>query len=134
MPLVRIDFIQGRPESEVVAIGDAVHRALGECLNVPERDHFQVITEHPRGRLVYDRAYLEVERTDGVVFVQVFLSAGRNTEQKKAFYSRVAQLVASEAHVRPEDVTVILVENQREDWSFGNGVAQYLTLSKDQWK
>ena len=134
MPLVRIEIIEGRPESEVLAIGDAVHRALGECLDVPERDHFQIITEHPRGRLIYDRAYLGVERTDGVVLVQVVLSVGRSAEQKKAFYSRAAQLIAAEAHVRPEDVTIVLIENKREDWSFGNGVAQYLTLPKDQWK
>jgi hypothetical protein len=41
----------------------------------------------------YDPGYLGIERTDGIVFVQVFLSAGRSTEQKKAFYARVASLL-----------------------------------------
>jgi 4-oxalocrotonate tautomerase len=68
-----------------VAIGNAIHQALVECLNVPERDRFQIITEHSAGRLLYDSGYLGIERTDGIVFVQVFLSAGRTTEQKKAF-------------------------------------------------
>lgn len=27
-----------------------------------------------------------------------------------------------------------LVENSREDWSFGNGDAQYVILPKAQWK
>jgi hypothetical protein len=36
--------------------------------------------------------------------------------------------------VRREDVTIVLVENTRENWSFGNGVAQYVTLPKDEWK
>ena len=134
MPLVRVDLISGRSESQIAAIGNAIHRALIECLDVPERDHFQVITEHAPNRLIYDSAYLGVERTQGIVFVQVFLSAGRTTEQKQAFYARAANLLASEGRVRPEDVTVILTENTREDWSFGQGVAQYLMLPREQWK
>jgi hypothetical protein len=30
--------------------------------------------------------------------------------------------------VAPGDETIVLVENTREDWSFGCGVAQYLEL------
>ncbi len=73
-------------------------------------------------------------RTQKIVIVQVFLSSGRTTEQKKAFYARAANLLAAEAMVRPEDVTVVLTENTREDWSFGQGVAQYLILPREQWK
>src|SRR4030095_13580381 len=134
MPLLRIDLLKGRPDAEVAAIGSAIHRALVECLNVPGRDHFQVITEHAPGRLIYDADYLEVKRSDGVVIVQVFLSAGRTTEQKRAFYAKAAELLARDARVRPEDVTVALVENNPEDWSFGNGIAQYVVLPKQQWK
>ena len=106
-----------------------------EHLNVPERDRFQVIGEHAPGRLVYDPQYLGVERTDGFAFVQVFLSAGRTTEQKRAFYARLAELLeGGPAKMRPEDVAVGLVENTREDWSFGNGEAQYLVLPKEQWR
>ena len=81
--------------------------------------HFQVITEHNPNRLIYDSAYLGVDRTRGIVIVQVFLSSERTTEQKKAFYARAGNLLAAEAMVRPEDVTVVLTENAREDWSFG---------------
>jgi len=134
MPFVRIDLIEGRGDAEVAAIGEAVQRALVETMNVPERDRFQVITEHPRGRLVYNAAYLGVERTDGIVLVQVTLSAGRTTDQKLAFYARAAALLEQGANVRPGDVTISIVESTREDWSFGNGAAQYLVLPKEQWK
>src|SRR4029453_14059575 len=53
MPLVRIELIKGRSETDLVAIGNAIHRALVECLNVPERDRFQVFTEHSPGRLFF---------------------------------------------------------------------------------
>jgi phenylpyruvate tautomerase PptA (4-oxalocrotonate tautomerase family) len=88
MPFVRIDLMGGRSDGQVAAIGDAVQRALVETMNVPQRDRFQVITEHSPARLRYDKAYLGVERTDGIVMVQVTLSAGRTTEQKQAFYAR----------------------------------------------
>ena len=136
MPLVRIELLgEGESEDRVRAVGDAVHRAMVEHLDVPERDRFQIITEHAPGRLVYAPQYLGVERTDGFVFVQVFLSAGRTTDQKLAFYACLAELLeGGPAGMRPENVAVGLVENTREDWSLGKGEAQYLVLPKEQWK
>lgn len=134
MPLIRIDVIEGRSEADLAAISTAVHRGLTECFNVPERDQFQVITEHRAGRLVYNPAYLGIDRTDGLVVIQVLLSSGRTPELKQSFYSRVAQLIAETANTRPQDVMITLMENERADWSFGNGVAQYLTLAREQWK
>ena len=133
MPLVRIDLIEGHPEKAISAIGDAVQAALVETMNVPQRDRFQVITEHRKDRFVYNPSYLGVERTDRIVFVQVFLSKGRTTDQKQAFYASVARRMAN-AGMRPEDLAVALVENTREDWSFGNGIAQYVVLPKEEWK
>jgi 4-oxalocrotonate tautomerase len=133
MPLVRIDLLQGRAEPQIAAIGEAVQGALIETMNVPERDRFQVVTEHGPNRLAYNKSYLGVERSDGIVVIQVFLSKGRTTEQKQAFYATLARRM-QRAGVRPEDVTVSIVESTREDWSFGNGIAQYLVLPKEEWK
>lgn len=134
MPLVRIDMIAGRSPYDVAAIGQAVHQALVECMGVPARDHFQVITEHPRTHLVFDPEYLDTQRTDGIVLVQVFLSSGRDQAQKSAFYARVAQLMSANAGVRREDVTITLSENTRGDWSFGDGRAHYVELPKEKWR
>jgi 4-oxalocrotonate tautomerase len=67
MPLVRIDLLQGKPKEYVAAIGESVHRAMVGTIGVPARDHFQVITEHAPGYLVYDPHYLEVNRSDDLV-------------------------------------------------------------------
>src|SRR5262249_44722676 len=128
------DLIRGRTPAEIEAISNSVHRAMVEILGVPERDRFQVITEHPPGQLIYNPSYLGVERTDGIVLIQILLSAGRTPEIKQSFFARTAELLAREAAMRPEDVTIALVENTRVDWSFGNGVAQYAVLPKEQWK
>jgi phenylpyruvate tautomerase PptA (4-oxalocrotonate tautomerase family) len=134
MPLVRIDLRAGKPREYIGAIGAAVHQALGEHFDVPARDHFQIITEHDADHLIMDPSYLDIERSDDAVFIQVFLSAGRSTEKKQAFYARLAELLQANPGMRPQDVTIVLVQNTREDWSFGHGEAQYLTRPKEEWK
>jgi 4-oxalocrotonate tautomerase len=134
MPFVRIDLRKGKPTEYVRAIGEAVHRAMVEVLGVPARDHFQVITEHDADHLIYDPGYLGVARNDEVIFVQIVLATGRDTAKKQAFYARVVELLKEQAQVRPENVVIHLVEDKREDWSFGNGVAQYVVLPPEEWK
>jgi phenylpyruvate tautomerase PptA (4-oxalocrotonate tautomerase family) len=134
MPFVRIDLREGKSASYIQAIGNAIQQAMVEHLDVPVRDQFQVISEHAPDHLVYNPGYLNVERSDDIVFIQVTLSVGRTTEQKLAFYARLAELLQENPGIRPQDVTIHLVENTREDWSFGNGEAQYLVLPREQWK
>jgi 4-oxalocrotonate tautomerase len=125
MPLVRIDLRQGKTAGYRKKIGDAIYRAMMDTINVPEHDHFQVITEHPGEGLIYDPTYLGVNRTDDVVFIQITLNAGRTLEQKKELFKRIAELLTQDPGVRPEDVLINLVECAKEDWSFGNGIASY---------
>jgi phenylpyruvate tautomerase PptA (4-oxalocrotonate tautomerase family) len=125
MPLVRIDLRQGKSPEYRRQIGDMVYRAMRETISMPEHDRFQVITDHPADGLLYDPSYLGINRTDGIVFIQITLNAGRTLEQKKALYAKIAELLAKESGIRPEDVLISLVECAKEDWSFGNGIASY---------
>jgi phenylpyruvate tautomerase PptA (4-oxalocrotonate tautomerase family) len=125
MPLVRISLRRGKPAAHRRAVGDAVHRAMVETIDVPPLDRFQVITEHDEDGLLYDPTYLGIARTDDVVLVQITLSAGRSVGKKKALFARIAELLAERPGLRREDVFVCLVEVAKENWSFGNGVAQY---------
>jgi 4-oxalocrotonate tautomerase len=134
MPLVRIDVLRGRPAHELTAIGVCVHQAMVSDLGVPGRDHFQIVTEHDRDRLLFDRSYLDIDRSDNWVLVHVTLAAGRSTEAKRAFYSGLCGRLADAVGLRGEDLAVVLVENGREDWSFGHGEANYLTLPPRSWR
>jgi len=96
-----------------------------ETINVPQLDRFQVITEHGSGGLIYDPSYLGINRTDDIVFIQITLNAGRTVDQKKALYAKIADLLANDPGIRPENVFINLVETAKENWSFGNGIAQY---------
>ena len=127
MPLVRIALRKGTTPEFRRQLSDGVHRAMVETIKVPELDKFQVVTEHDAEGLVYDPSYLGIARTDGVVFIQITLNAGRTLEAKKALYARIAALLQEAPGVRPEDVLISLVEVTKENWSFGNGIAQYAT-------
>jgi phenylpyruvate tautomerase PptA (4-oxalocrotonate tautomerase family) len=134
MPLVAIDLLQGRSREELAAIGEAVHDAAVEVLEIPARDRFQVLTEHAPHTLTFDPGYLDIERSECFVLVRLTLAAGRRAEVKQAFYARLAELLAERTGLRAEDLTVVLVENGREDYSWGLGRANYLELPREQWR
>jgi hypothetical protein len=46
-------------------------------------------------------------------------------ELKKAFYKQLAERLHEELDIRMEDVFINLIEVKKENWSFGNGIAQY---------
>jgi phenylpyruvate tautomerase PptA (4-oxalocrotonate tautomerase family) len=129
MPLVRIDMRNGRDRDYRRAVADAVHEALVETVNVPREDRFQVITEHEPDNLIVDPRYLGIERSEAALTVQISLRRGRTMEMKKALYRSIVARLEAGAGVRPQDVLICLVENGAEDWSFGNGVAQYAFAS-----
>jgi phenylpyruvate tautomerase PptA (4-oxalocrotonate tautomerase family) len=125
MPLVRISLREGTTPEYRKAIADGVHQAMIEAMAVPTKDRFQVISECAPENLIYDPDYLDVKRSDKVVFVQITLSTGRKPGQKRALFQRMAELLEKSPGLRREDLVVSLVEVSWENWSFGNGEAQY---------
>ena len=134
MPLVEIDLLKGRAEAELDVISDAVHEAMVAVLDVPQRDRFQIITERAPGYLRFDPNYLDIDRDEGFVLIRITLAAGRTTDAKQAFYRRLAGLLAERTGMRAENLAVVMVETEREDWSFGCGRASYLELPRDAWR
>lgn len=126
MPLVRISLLQGTTPEYRKSIGDGVHQAMVEALAIPPDDKFQVITEHAPGGLVYDSQYLGIHRGDRVVFVQITMSAGRKPMQKRELYKRMAEVLQASPGLKPADLLINVVEVLWENWSFGNGEAQYM--------
>lgn len=130
MPLVRISLLKGRTPTQLRAIADNVHDALVETYGVPAKDRFQVIDERDPGTLIYSRDYLDIERTDGIVLIHIIAGRWRDTATKRALYRALADKLSTHAGVRPEDVQVSLTGNDKDDWSFGNGLASYVPESE----
>jgi 4-oxalocrotonate tautomerase len=126
MPLVRIDLPNTIEPERRRLIGDIVYGAMADVLNVPDGDKFQIITAHDTDSLHIDPAYLGVDRSPKAFIVDITLNAGRTVELKRQFYAAVAERLNAEADVRPQDVMIVLTEVAKENWSFGNGEAQYV--------
>ncbi|AXE95479.1 tautomerase family protein [Paraburkholderia terricola] len=125
MPLTRIALRAGKPAEYRKALTDSIQRALVGTFNVPKDDVFMLLSEHEAGNLIYDRQYLNIERSDDFVAIQLTVSNTRTLEQKRALYQRIADELAQSPGLRREDVFISLVEVDKENWSFGNGIAQY---------
>ena|SRR5271157_3089700 len=130
MPLVRIDLLAGKTPEYRIQVGQIVYQAMLDFLGVPKDDRFQIITEHPTAGLQFDRDYLGVHRSDECIFLQITLNSGRTVEMKQGFYRAVADSLHEGLKVRREDVFINLVEVAKENWSFGNGEAQYVSPTR----
>ena len=126
MPLVRIDVQKGRSPAELRKIADVTQGVMLDVFAAPPGDRYQIITEHAVGHIIAEDTGLGLERSEGVTVIQIF-QQGRNAEQKQAAYDQLAKRLDAAELVRPADLIVTVVANEREDWSFGLGRAQFLT-------
>jgi 4-oxalocrotonate tautomerase len=124
MPLARIDLMRGKTNEYRQAIGNAVYDAL-RSIGVPEDDRFQIITEHESANFLFAKSYLGIEHTSDLVMIQITFNEGRTTDQKKTLFKAIADGIHDATGLRTADVFVSLVEVKRENWSFGDGAAQY---------
>ena len=125
MPLVRMDLSQTYNSEDSKTIGEIVYRAMEEEVSVPKNDKFQIITKHDTSEINIPESYLGIKYTDKIVIIQITLNGGRSTELKKKLYKRIAEDLNKDLDIRKEDVFISLVEVAKENWSFGNGEAQY---------
>jgi len=124
MPLIHINLRAGKPEAYRQAIFDGLYRAMRETLSVPVDDQFMTITEHDAANFRTGHGY-DVPRSADVVYIQITVFDTRTSEQKKALFKRIAELLGKNPGLRPEDVFVNVLESAKENWSVGYGIAQF---------
>lgn len=126
MPLVRITQQDVRTPEQSCRLADLVQEVMREHFAAPPGDRYQILETLPVGAIIAEDTGLGIERSEGVVIIQI-TQQGRSQEQKQAIFAALAERLAQEDLVRPEDLVISIVGNQREDWSFGHGRAQFLT-------
>jgi 4-oxalocrotonate tautomerase len=127
MPLSRVSLRRGKPAAYRKAILDGVYRAMRAVFDVPDEDRFMTITEHDEDNFSYSKSYLGIARSDELVMIQLTVNNTRTLEKKKALYRAIVENLTADPGLRPEDILVNLIEVLPENWSFGNGIAQYAT-------
>jgi phenylpyruvate tautomerase PptA (4-oxalocrotonate tautomerase family) len=126
VPLVRIDLVRGRTPEQLRALADTVQEVMLDVFAAPPGDRYQVIHQHDADEMIVEDTGLGIERSAGVTVVQV-TQQGRDRAQKEALYAALAERLGDRGLVEPRDLVVSVVENTRDDWSFGHGRAQFLT-------
>jgi phenylpyruvate tautomerase PptA (4-oxalocrotonate tautomerase family) len=126
MPLIRVDMIEGRSPEQIRALLDTIHRTLIATFEIPPRDRYQIVHEHPEWQFFVEDTGLGITRTDECIVIQI-TTRPHPREAKEAFYRRLCQELESDCGLSPSDVVVSIVTNSDEDWSFGYGRAQFLT-------
>ncbi len=125
MPYTHISLKKGKSLEYRSTLMEQVYLAMRETIAIPKNDRFATITELGAGNFNTSGDYAGIDRSDDIVIIQITLNAGRTVEQKKALYAEIAKRFKAELGDRPEDIVISLVEVAKEDWSLGNGVAQY---------
>ena len=126
MPLLIFDVIEGRSDAQLQTHLDAAHRAVLSAFEVPVRDRYQIVHENKAKHMVIEDTGLNLTRTRDLVVVRVITSP-RPEEQKQKFYAELSRELKESCGIEGSDLMVSITTNSKGDWSFGNGVAQYLT-------
>ena len=126
MPLVRIDLLRGKSPAYRKAICDGIYRAMTETFGVPKDNRFMIVGEHEPDNFIHAESYLGIDHTEDLVIIDIYGQRARpRLSKKQAFFAQIAALLAENPGLRREDVIINLVECKKENWSFGNGIAQY---------
>ena len=126
MPLLIFDVIEGHSDAQLQTLLDAAHRAVLSAFEVPVQDRYQIVHENKAKHMVIEDTGLNLTRTRNLVVVRVITSP-RPEEQKQKFYAELSRELKESCGIEGSDLMVSITTNSKGDWSFGNGVAQYLT-------
>lgn len=125
MPIIKIDMIKGRNKQTIKQILEISYRVGVEVFNAPERDRFQFVYQHEDYEMVMLDNDLGIERTSDMLLF-TWIVREKSEKQKREVYKKLTDNLNKEIGIRKEDIMIVFVENKAEDWSFGNGEAQFI--------
>lgn len=120
MPLVTISILKGKSAAYRQAVADGINRAVIDTMGFPADDRYQVIHE------VEDANLQLQDRQGDRVIMHLVMRAGRSNKSKQAFYHSVVAALAADPGIAPENVLITITENHDIDWSFRDGIAQFV--------
>lgn len=125
MPLMKIDVIKGRTQTEIQQILDISYDVMLTTFNAPLGDRYQIVNQHEPYEMQILDTGLGVTRTEEVV-VFTIITRPRTQQQKLSFYETLVSELHSQLGIRKADIMFSLIENTDDDWSFFNGEVQFL--------
>ncbi|MCX0279505.1 tautomerase family protein [Bombilactobacillus mellis] len=126
MPLIRVDTFKNYSDEQLKTALDIIHQAAVNCFQIPDRDRYQIVTQHAPNEMVLLDTNLGFTRSKDAIVIQVF-SRKRSKEAKLNFYRQVATELTQALKIKGSEILILLVENGDADWSFGWGEAQFVS-------
>lgn len=120
MPLVTISLLKGKSPAYIKAVADGINAAVIETMGFPLDDRYQIIHELEPHCLQLQ------ERSGDRIMMHLVMRAGRPNKAKQAFYRKVVDNLAADPGIAPANVLITITENHDIDWSFADGVAQFV--------
>lgn len=128
MPFVRVSYMENEHDKDSLSlVSNTIMEALMKEFNVPEKDCFQVYHSHKKEEFIYYPTYLlRNDRSNSLLYIQITCGPGRTQQQKQSLYKELANQLHNEINIPKENIFVVLVETDLENWSFGDGLAQMI--------
>ncbi len=120
MPFVTISILKGKSPAYIKAVADGINAAVIETMGFPEDDRYQVIHQ-------LDHECLQLQNREGDrVMMHLVMRAGQSNKSKLAFYKKAVENLARNPGIDPANVLITITENHDIDWSFRDGIAQFV--------
>ncbi|WP_316364718.1 tautomerase family protein [Candidatus Thiodiazotropha sp. CDECU1] len=120
MPLVNISILKGKSPDYIKAVTDGINSAVIETMDFPDDDRYQIVHEVEPHCLQFQ------ERDGDRVMMFLIMRAGRSNKAKQAFYKKCVENLAKNPGIDPANVLITIAENHDVDWSFRDGIAQFV--------
>ena len=125
MPFVRISLPKKLSQETKDNISTSVHHSLIQEFNIPADDYFHIIEELELRQIKFPEKYLGIAHSSDIVYIQIIAAQGRTLEQKRRLYNGIAERIALSTTITKNNIIIVLLENDgRQNWSFGNGEIQ----------
>ena len=125
MPLITINITEGMIEESIDHLQKTIHACFVRAWGIPENGGFYVINEYKKSRMRINRSMWGIQRSDKPPLLLQITSSPRSKDLKIELFRVLAEELEKQG-IRKEDLFISISPTQREDWSFGNGVAQLL--------
>ena len=125
MPLITINITEGMIEESIDHLQKTIHACFVRAWGIPENGGFYVINEYKKSRMRINRSMWGIQRSDKPPLLLQITSSPRSKDLKIELFRVLAEELEKQG-IRKEDLFISISPTQREDWSFGNGIAQLL--------
>ena len=120
MPFVTITLLEGKGKEYIKAVTDGINSAVIGTMGFPDDDRYQVVHQVSEHCLQYQN------KIGDRVMMHLVMRSGRSNKSKQAFYKKVVQNLSENPGIKPENIFITITENKDIDFSFKDGIAQFV--------